>query len=315
MKHLDRYLNFFDLLKEEQTADTKIYRIPGDKYEYKVEDDNWLAKRKGTQKWFNITGGDYKQGYDKSINILDKRFPKARTEEAPRRGDNQPKETETPKEVEYTRDNGETATGTIVGVNKDAETVTIKGSESGKEFQKDFGDLKLADEELQKLAGTGEEPKQEEKPKPQETTKVEETPKKDEPKAEDKKTDTKDDQQRLLKASMNDQRPPKGLGGFLQADDKAKQYMKEQGAKVDMDSKTFVYPFPPEGKETFVYVSGYKDDIKDITSLMVGKEGKEKSITPFSGPDLSQSEIDDAFGMATDMLHELFPKTDRTKKG
>jgi len=84
MKHLNNYLNF-SLLNEQQTTDQKIYTLPGDPYEYKVMEDNWLARKKGTDKWFSITGKDFKEVYLKSIKTLDDKFPKARTDKAPKR--------------------------------------------------------------------------------------------------------------------------------------------------------------------------------------------------------------------------------------
>ena len=67
------------------TATSGIIKRQGDPYEYKVESDNWLAKKTGTQKWFNITGGDFKSGYQKSIDILDTENPTLRTANAPKR--------------------------------------------------------------------------------------------------------------------------------------------------------------------------------------------------------------------------------------
>ena len=67
------------------TATAGIIKRQGDPYEYKVESDNWLAKKTGTQKWFNITGADYKPAYQKSIDTLDKENTKSRTANAPKR--------------------------------------------------------------------------------------------------------------------------------------------------------------------------------------------------------------------------------------
>ena len=67
------------------TEASGIIKREGDPYEYKVESDNWLAKRTGTQKWFNITGADFKPAYQKSIDILDTENPKSRTSNAPKR--------------------------------------------------------------------------------------------------------------------------------------------------------------------------------------------------------------------------------------
>ena len=67
------------------TATSGIIKRQGDPYEYKVESDNWLAKKTGTQKWFNITGADYKPAYQKSIDTLDKENTNSRTANAPKR--------------------------------------------------------------------------------------------------------------------------------------------------------------------------------------------------------------------------------------
>ena len=67
------------------TATSGIIKRQGDPYEYKVESDNWLAKKTGTQKWFNITGADFKPAYQKSIDILDKENKSSRTANAPKR--------------------------------------------------------------------------------------------------------------------------------------------------------------------------------------------------------------------------------------
>ena len=67
------------------TETSGIIKRQGDPYEYKVESDNWLAKKTGTQKWFNITGVDFKPAYQQSIDILDTENPKSRTANAPKR--------------------------------------------------------------------------------------------------------------------------------------------------------------------------------------------------------------------------------------
>jgi len=67
------------------TATSGIIKRQGDPYEYKVESDNWLTKKTGTQKWFNITGADFKPAYQKSIDTLDTENPKSRTANAPKR--------------------------------------------------------------------------------------------------------------------------------------------------------------------------------------------------------------------------------------
>jgi hypothetical protein len=66
-----------------ETSD--IIKRDGDPYEYKVESDNWLARKIGKEKWFNITDTDFKTSYQKSIDILDTENPKSRTENAPKR--------------------------------------------------------------------------------------------------------------------------------------------------------------------------------------------------------------------------------------
>ena len=71
--------------EDSATETSGIIKRQGDPYEYKVESDNWLAKRTGTQKWFNITGADFKPAYQKSIDILDTENPKSRTSNAPKR--------------------------------------------------------------------------------------------------------------------------------------------------------------------------------------------------------------------------------------
>ena len=81
MKYIRLYESF-RMINEQQG---QIYKRPKDPYEYKVEDDNWLSRRKGTDKWFNITGGDFKPAYQKSIDILDTENPKLRTANALKR--------------------------------------------------------------------------------------------------------------------------------------------------------------------------------------------------------------------------------------
>jgi hypothetical protein len=71
--------------QDSSTKTSGIIKRQGDPYEYKVESDNWLAKKTGTQKWFNITGVDFKPAYQQSIDILDTENPKSRTANAPKR--------------------------------------------------------------------------------------------------------------------------------------------------------------------------------------------------------------------------------------
>ena len=57
----------------------------GDSYKYKVENDHWMAKRDNQTNWYEITGKDFKPGYESSIEILDTENPSARTQKAPKR--------------------------------------------------------------------------------------------------------------------------------------------------------------------------------------------------------------------------------------
>jgi len=66
------------------TGKIKIY--PGDNtYEYKVEGDHWHAARKGTGKWYEITGKNYKDKYQSTIDKLDTKFPDERKDGTPKR--------------------------------------------------------------------------------------------------------------------------------------------------------------------------------------------------------------------------------------
>ena len=62
-----------------------IISRPGDPYKYKVENDHWMAKRDDQARWYEITGKDFKPGFQVSIDILDTENPNARTEKAPKR--------------------------------------------------------------------------------------------------------------------------------------------------------------------------------------------------------------------------------------
>jgi hypothetical protein len=275
MKYIRLYESF-RMINEQQG---QIYKRPKDPYEYKVEDDNWLSRKKGTTKWYNITGGDFKPGYQKSIDMLDKEFPKARTEEAPKRGGEAAPKEAAPKEVEYTRDNGETAKGTIVDVDKEKETVTVKAP-SGKEFEKPFDKVEMASDELKKLAET---------PPPAET-------KKEEKPATDQET-----QQRLLKSSMNN--PPEGLKGFFLADQKAKDYISKKGSILSNEGETYCYPFPPDTKDNYVYISGDLKNPKDKTIYFGTKE--EQQEVDGNDPD----EIKDGIQIVNDMKKEIDDNT------
>jgi hypothetical protein len=64
-----------------------IISRPGDPYKYKVENDQWLAKKDTQSKWYEITGADFKPAYQTSIDILDKENPDVRSKTAPKKGD------------------------------------------------------------------------------------------------------------------------------------------------------------------------------------------------------------------------------------
>jgi hypothetical protein len=69
---------------KQSTGGIKIY--PGDNtWEYKVEGDHWLAKRKGTEKWYNLTGDKYNKKFQSTINKLDNLFPDERKDKTPKR--------------------------------------------------------------------------------------------------------------------------------------------------------------------------------------------------------------------------------------
>jgi hypothetical protein len=63
----------------------KIYDRVGDPYKYRVERDHWMAKKSSHTKWYEITGADFRDAYQVSIDILDTEFPNARTPNAPKR--------------------------------------------------------------------------------------------------------------------------------------------------------------------------------------------------------------------------------------
>lgn len=58
-----------NILKEQQE---KVYTDHDTKYDYKLSKGNWVASKKGANKWFSL------QKYPTSINKLDKAYPKAR---------------------------------------------------------------------------------------------------------------------------------------------------------------------------------------------------------------------------------------------
>jgi hypothetical protein len=68
-----------------EIKDSEIIIRKGDPYKYKVVNDHWLAKRDDQSKWYEITGKDFKPGYQVSINILDTENPMLRTPDSPKR--------------------------------------------------------------------------------------------------------------------------------------------------------------------------------------------------------------------------------------
>ena len=61
--------------KDNKTS-SKVYNLKNDKsWDYKVENNKWFARKKGTKKWFDISAKRFKSSVDK----LDKEHPNART--------------------------------------------------------------------------------------------------------------------------------------------------------------------------------------------------------------------------------------------
>ena len=81
---INKWNDFLRSINEEVEEST-IRTRTGDPFEYKVVSNNWHARRKGTKKWYDISGEDFIEKYQKSICILDKEFPQARTSDAPKR--------------------------------------------------------------------------------------------------------------------------------------------------------------------------------------------------------------------------------------
>jgi len=73
------------ILTTPQINDPEIIIRQGDPYKYKVVNDHWLAKRDDQSRWYEISGKDFKPGFQVSINILDTENPKIRTNDAPKR--------------------------------------------------------------------------------------------------------------------------------------------------------------------------------------------------------------------------------------
>jgi hypothetical protein len=95
MEHLLSFGNY-------ESINEGVITRPGDPFEYKVEGDHWLARRKGSNgSWKQITGTDYQDKFQKSIDILDRENPKARTPKAPMKsGKGLPPKKQEPKKKE-----------------------------------------------------------------------------------------------------------------------------------------------------------------------------------------------------------------------
>jgi hypothetical protein len=74
----------FVQVEEPKTGEMTISRI-NDPYEYTVQNDHWMARRAGQSNWFEISGKDYKPGFQISIDTLDNEYPNIRTKNAPKR--------------------------------------------------------------------------------------------------------------------------------------------------------------------------------------------------------------------------------------
>jgi hypothetical protein len=69
---------------KEKESDNIISRVD-DIYKYKISNDNWLAKKDDQDRWYEITGTDFKPEFQASIDTLDRENPNARTKNAPKR--------------------------------------------------------------------------------------------------------------------------------------------------------------------------------------------------------------------------------------
>lgn len=70
--------------EEPKTGERIISRV-NDPYKYKVQNDHWMAKKEDQPNWFEISGRDYKPGFQTSIDTLDSEYPELRTKNAPKR--------------------------------------------------------------------------------------------------------------------------------------------------------------------------------------------------------------------------------------
>lgn len=82
MRRLHNWEQFYSYLTE---AVGEIKTRSGDPFEYKVEGGHWLSRRKGSTKWYEITGKDFKDSYQRSIDILDTEFPDEREDGSPKK--------------------------------------------------------------------------------------------------------------------------------------------------------------------------------------------------------------------------------------
>jgi len=64
---------------------SQIITRSGDSHKYRIENDHWLAKKDNQTRWYEITGADFKPGYQVSIDILDRENPNMRSKNAPKK--------------------------------------------------------------------------------------------------------------------------------------------------------------------------------------------------------------------------------------
>ena len=80
-----KWLKYYPLFLLYEQASRPIQRGT-DPYEYKVEADHWMARKKsGGTKWFELSGKDYKPQFQSAIDTLDQENPTLRTPNAPKR--------------------------------------------------------------------------------------------------------------------------------------------------------------------------------------------------------------------------------------
>lgn len=81
---IKNWTDFSKSINEE--AEERTYTRTGDPFVYKVsKDGHWMAQRIGQPTWWEITGEHFKPKFQVSIDILDKEYPTARQNNAPKR--------------------------------------------------------------------------------------------------------------------------------------------------------------------------------------------------------------------------------------